>query len=237
MYAVRKRCDKQYTFVLGHRFSGDQQRGRASAETFGTGRYRLAADAGRFSRIPDRFTRENLQSDLDNLYNLGVGLATAGASNLGDALLPESMFHNLLSGKVSEIANLYDHYSGLFEEAEQGIGNLLLDKIGGPDNVAGLFEFGDYDLAGWTSDYIDDEAGTYYTQRWYIARRDQGSVSLCDYYPPTDDNSILNGGEWTRFETSDPGFIPMPRSGNRLSQLGTICRMVEKPCTAAQQPE
>lgn len=161
-----------------------------------------------FSRIPDRFTRENLQSDLDNLYNLGVGLATAGASNLGDALLPESMFHNLLSGKVSEIANLYDHYSGLFEEAEQGIGNLLLDKIGGPDNVAGLFEFGDYDLAGWISDYIDDEAGTYYTQRWYIARRDQGSVSLCDYYPPTDDNSILNGGEWTRFETSDPGFYP-----------------------------
>ena len=106
-----------------------------------------------------------------------------------------------------------------------------------PDNVAGLFEFGDYDLAGWISDYIDDEAGTYYTQRWYIARRDQGSVSLCDYYPPTDDNSILNGGEWTRFETSDPGFIPMPRSGNRLFQLGTICRMVEKPCTAAQQPE
>ena len=161
-----------------------------------------------FSRIPDRFTRENLQSDLDNLYNLGVGLATAGAGNLGDALLPESMFHNLLSGKVSEIANLYDHYSGLFEEAEQGIGNLLLDKIGGPDNVAGLFEFGDYDLAGWISDYIDDEAGTYYTQRWYIARRDQGSVSLCDYYPPTDDNSILNGGEWTRFETTDAGFYP-----------------------------
>ena len=74
--------------------------------------------------------------------------------------------------------------------------------------MAGLFEFGDYDLAGWISDYIDDEAGTYYTQRWYIARRDQGSVSLCDYYPPTDDNSILNGGEWTRFETSDPGFYP-----------------------------
>ena len=164
-----------------------------------------------FSRIPDRFTRENLQSDLDNLYNLGVGLATAGASNLGDALLPESMFHNLLSGKVSEIANLYDHYSGLFEEAEQGIGNLLLDKIGGPDNVAGLFEFGDYDLAGWISDYIDDEAGTYYTQRWYIARRDQGSVSLCDYYPPTD---AVSGPVSKRATLV---FIPMPRSGNRLS--------------------
>ena len=37
-----------------------------------------------------------------------------------------------------------------FEEAEQGIGNLLLDKIGGPDNVAGLFEFGDYDPVSYT---------------------------------------------------------------------------------------
>lgn len=148
------------------------------------------------------------------------------------------MFHNLLSGKVSEIANLYDHYSGLFEEAEQGIGNLLLDKIGGPDNVAGLFEFGDYDLAGWISDYIDDEAGTYYTQRWYIARRDQGSVSLCDYYPPTDDNSILNGGEWTRFRNERPRLLSQClAAGTGSLQLGTICRMVEKPCAAAQQPE
>ncbi|MCG4972626.1 hypothetical protein L0M93_28080, partial [Bacteroides cellulosilyticus] len=34
------------------------------------------------------------------------------------------------------------------------------------------------------------------------------SISLCDYYPPTDDNSILNGGAWTRFNTSDSGFYP-----------------------------
>lgn len=42
----------------------------------------------------------------------------------------------------------------------------------------------------------------------YIARRDRGSVSLCDYYPPTDDKSILEGGEWTRFKTSYPNFYP-----------------------------
>lgn len=160
------------------------------------------------AQVPNRFTRENLQSDLDNLYNTGVGLAAAGLGNLGDALLPKSMFHDLLGGKVSEIANLYDHYAGLFEEAEQGVGAMLLDKIGGTDNVAGLFEFGDYDLAGWLSDYMSEENGNYYTQRWYIARREQGSVSLCDYYPPTDDNSILNGSEWTRFETTDAGFYP-----------------------------
>ena len=79
---------------------------------------------------------------------------------------------------------------------------------GGPDNVAGLFNFSNYNLTAWMTDYLDEAMGNYYTQRWYIARRDQGSVSLCDYYPPTDDNSILNGGAWVRFNTSDPNFYP-----------------------------
>ena len=160
------------------------------------------------ARVPGNFTRENLQHDIDNLYNTGVGLATAGIDNIGDALLQTSSFHELIGGKVDEIVNLYDHYGGLLEQAEHGVGDLLLDMVGGKDNVAGLFEFGNYDLTGWMTDYLDETAGNYYTQRWYIARREQGSVSLCDYYPPTDDNSILNGGAWTRFETGDPGFYP-----------------------------
>ncbi|GAA6254341.1 hypothetical protein F070042J6_01930 [Bacteroides sp. f07] len=160
------------------------------------------------AHVPNRFTRENLQNDLDNLYNMGVGLATAGIANIGDALLPQSAFHELMNGKLGAIVSLYDHYGGLLEQAENGIGAMLLDKIGGSDNVAGLFGFGNYDLAGWMSDYLSEATGSYYTQRWYIARRDQGSISLCDYYPPTDDNSILNGSAWVRFNTSDPNFYP-----------------------------
>ena len=160
------------------------------------------------ARIPGNFTKENLQSDLDNLYNMGVGLATAGIGNIGDALLQTSSFHDLMNGKVEEIFHLYDHYSYLYEAAEQDAGRLLLDMVGGPENVAGLFDFSNYDLTSWITDYMDEATGNYYTQRWYIARREQGSVSLCDYYPPTDDNSILNGGEWTRFETTDAGFYP-----------------------------
>lgn len=111
-------------------------------------------------------------------------------------------------GKVEEIGNLYEHYGSLFEQAEHDIGGLLIDMVGGPDNVAGLFNFSNYNLTAWMTDYLDEAMGNYYTQRWYIARRDQGSVSLCDYYPPTDDNSILNGGAWVRFNTSDPNFYP-----------------------------
>ena len=161
-----------------------------------------------FAHIPGNFTHENLKSDLDNLYNTGVGLATAGIANLGDALLQSSSFHDLMGGKVEEIGNLYEHYGSLFEQAEHDIGGLLIDMVGGPDNVAGLFNFSNYNLTAWMTDYLDEAMGNYYTQRWYIARRDQGSVSLCDYYPPTDDNSILNGGAWVRFNTSDPNFYP-----------------------------
>lgn len=160
------------------------------------------------SRVPGNFTSENLKGDLDNLYNTGVGLATSGIENLGDALLQSSSFHELMNGKVSEIDNLYEHYGALFEQAEHGVGDLLLDMVGGADSVAGLFDFSNYDLTAWMTDYPDEAMGNYYTQRWYIARREQGSVSLCDYYPPTDDNSVLNGSTWTRFETSDPGFYP-----------------------------
>ena len=160
------------------------------------------------SRVPGNFTSENLKGDLDNLYNTGVGLATSGIENLGDALLQSSSFHDLMNGKVSEIDNLYEHYGALFEQAEHGVGDLLLDMVGGTDSVPGLFDFSNYDLTAWMTDYLDEAMGNYYTQRWYIARREQGSVSLCDYYPPTDDNSVLNGSAWTRFETSDPGFYP-----------------------------
>ncbi len=158
--------------------------------------------------VPGNFTKENLQHDIDNLYDMGVGLATAGIENIGDALLQTSSFHELIGGKVGEIINLYDHYNGLFERVEQDAGHFIIEMIGGEDNVARLFDIGEYDLTGWMTDYLDQTAGNYYTQRWYIARREQGSVSLCDYYPPTDDNSILNGGEWVRFETSDPNFYP-----------------------------
>ena len=160
------------------------------------------------ARVPGNFTSEHLKGDLDNLYNTGIGLATGGIENLGDALLQSSSFHDLMGGKISEIDNLYEHYGALFEQAEHGVGDLLLDMVGGADSVAGLFDFSNYNLTAWMTDYLDEAMGNYYTQRWYIARRERGSVSLCDYYPPTDDNSILNGGAWTRFETSDPGFYP-----------------------------
>lgn len=158
--------------------------------------------------IPGNFTVDNLKADLDNLYSMGVSLATAGIGNLGDALLQQNQFHNLFQGKIGTVLTLAEHYHDLFRSMENSAGNTLLGLIGGKDNVAGLFNLSDYNLTAWITDYLDETAGNYYTQRWYIARRDQGSETLCDYYPPTDDNSIINGSAWTRFSTTDADFYP-----------------------------
>ncbi|MDD4534582.1 MAG: hypothetical protein PHC48_08960 [Prevotella sp.] len=160
------------------------------------------------SKVPGNFTVDNLKADIDNLYKTGVNLASAGVSNIGDAFLQSSQFHDLINGKLGAAVNIVDNYSTLFEQLDKSVGNTLLGMVGGKDNVAGLFNFANYNLTSWMTDYLSEKAGNYYTQRWYIARRDQGSETLCDYYPPTDDNSVIYGGEWTRFDTSDSNFSP-----------------------------
>ncbi|MCD8282721.1 MAG: hypothetical protein LUC22_05665 [Prevotella sp.] len=162
------------------------------------------------------FTADNLTADINTLYTAGVLLATAGTGNIEETLLQQNAFHNLFSGKTSAIKDIYNSYHGLYESMESDAGATLLSMIGGEDNVAGLFDISGYDMAAWTSDYASDSADTYYTQRWYIARRDQGSESLCDYYPPTDDTSIISGGEWTRYSTSDAAFYP---SSTQLEEI------------------
>lgn len=162
--------------------------------------------------IQHNFTKENLKADIDNLYNIGVGLANTGADNFTDAILGESSFDDLLNGKVSDIARVAGNAYDLYGQLEHSMGNTLLSMVGGPEGVANLFQIDNYNLTSWISDYLKEAAGQYYTQRWYIYRRDAGVETLCDYTPPTDDNSILYGGEWTRFNTTNSNFYPNRRS-------------------------
>ena len=160
------------------------------------------------AKVPGNFTMDNLTADIDNLYNMGVGLATSGMTNIGDALLQKSAFKEVFDGRVSKVIDIYENYNDLFEQLDKGVGNTLLSMIGGKDNVARLFNLADYNLTSWMTDYMNEAKGQYYTQRWYIYRRDRGSETLCDYNPPTDDNSILKGDHWYRIDTKDSDFYP-----------------------------
>lgn len=154
--------------------------------------------------ISGRFSKESLQQDLDKLYEMGAGLAGAGVSNL----IGGSSFDDIIQGKLPAIINATQSTCNFVESLDNGVGQALLNLIGGEDAVANLFELSNYNLTEWQSLFTDDGMGKYYTQRWYIYRVDKGSETLCNYEPPTDDNSILYGDHWYRIDTRDENFYP-----------------------------
>src|SRR5574344_1237457 len=158
--------------------------------------------------IPEHFSKESLQEDLDNLYAMGVNIATAGANNLINSILANSNFSGTIMDKTASVIEVADNVYNLYENITTNTGGTLLNLIGGQDAVANLFNLSNYNATAWLTDYAREGMGQYYTQRWYIYRVDRGSVNLCDYYPPTDDNSILYGDHWYRINTKDPNFYP-----------------------------
>ena len=161
-----------------------------------------------FGNIGENFTKENLQADLDNLYRMGVSLASAGAENLVGAILQGSNFSGTIYEQVGSVITVTDNVATLYNDLDQNLGGTLLNFIGGEQGIANLFNLSNYNATAWLTDYAREGMGQYYTQRWYIYRVDQGRLSLCDYYPPTDDNSILYGDHWYRIDTRDPNFYP-----------------------------
>lgn len=161
-----------------------------------------------FSTLGTNFTKDNLKQDIDNLYAMGVSLASAGAGNAVSSIMGNSNFHGSLQNKTSSVIEIAENVYNIYNNLENNAGNTLLQFVGGEDKVANLFSLSNYNLTSWITDYAREGMGQYYTQRWYIYRVDAGSVKLCDYYPPTDDDAILYGDHWYRINTKDPDFYP-----------------------------
>lgn len=161
-----------------------------------------------FSDIGSNFTKDNLKEDIDNLYAMGVSLASAGAGNAVNSIVGNSNFNGTLMDKTSSVIEIAENTYDLYNNLSTNAGNTLLRFVGGQDGIANLFSLSNYNATAWITDYAREAMGQYYTQRWYIYSVDQGSEKLCDYYPPTDDDAILYGDHWYRISTKDPDFYP-----------------------------
>lgn len=161
-----------------------------------------------FSDIGSNFTKDNLKEDIDNLYAMGVSLASAGAGNAVNSIVGNSNFNGTLMDKTSSVIEIAENTYDLYNNLSTNAGNTLLQFVGGQDGIANLFSLSNYNATAWITDYAREAMGQYYTQRWYIYSVDQGSEKLCDYYPPTDDDAILYGDHWYRISTKDPDFYP-----------------------------
>ena len=167
--------------------------------------------------IGDNLSKDKLKQDIDMLYQMGANLAGAGTGNLINGILGNSNFNGTFAEKARSVIEIADNMYSLYNNLTSDATNTLLNLVGGPDNVANLFDMSNYNATAWLTDYAREGMGQYYTQRWYIYRIDQGTVNLCDYYPPTDDDAILNGSHWYRINTKDPDFYPS--SSQRESAL------------------
>lgn len=161
-----------------------------------------------FSDIGSNFTKDNLKADIDNLYAMGVSLASAGAGNAVSSIVGNSNFNGTLMDKTSSVIEIAENTHDLYNDLSTNAGNTLLQFVGGQEGIANLFSLSNYNATAWITDYAREAMGQYYTQRWYIYSVDQGSEKLCDYYPPTDDDAILYGDHWYRISTTDPDFYP-----------------------------
>lgn len=160
------------------------------------------------SEAPSHFTKENLRADVENMYQIAVGIASSAAQDIMNEVLRGSDFNGLMQGKITGIYDAVVSCERVYGNINNLTAGRILDIVGSPENVHRLFNIAEYDIARWTTDYVDRADGQYYTQRWYIYRREAGSETVCNYNPPTDDNSILYGTPWYRVNTTDPNYYP-----------------------------
>lgn len=158
----------------------------------------------------DGLTIQDLKDDLDNIVKAGGAIASAGSSVLSDTWSSGSKVSQVFKMKPGEILDLYDEFTGIYDTFSDplAVKNLLMEKILTNDSngVARLFTPDGYNVTSYISDYVEELKGRFYTQRWYIYRRDAGSEKVCSYSPPDDSESIINGPEWYRVGTSDANY-------------------------------
>ena len=92
-----------------------------------------------FSNIGSNFTKENLKADIDNLYQMGVNLASAGASNLTNSILGSSNFNGTIMDKTSGVIEIAENVYNIYDNLTTNTGSTLLGMIGGEEGIANLF--------------------------------------------------------------------------------------------------
>ena len=136
----------------------------------------------RFADIGDGITKEDLKEDLDNLYQKGVSIISAGAGNLAETVLQTSNFNDLFEGKIGAAITIAENYQTLFESLKDNAGGTLYAIMGDDAAVADLFDLSGYNIADWADDYARELMGQYYRQRWYIVGRETVYEEIFDSY-------------------------------------------------------
>ena len=120
-----------------------------------------------FDNLPDvgdNLSKDKLKQDIDLLYQMGANLAGAGTGNLMNSILGNSNFNGTFADKAKSVIEIADNIYSLYNNFNSDATNTLLGLVGGPENVANLFNMSNYNATAWLTDYAREGMGQYYTK-------------------------------------------------------------------------
>lgn len=74
------------------------------------------------SNIGNYLTVDNLKEDINNLYEMGVSLASAGVGNVSGAILQGSTFNGVIDSKIGSVITIADNIYTLYEQLDNDAG-------------------------------------------------------------------------------------------------------------------
>jgi len=166
--------------------------------------------------LPDYYSKDDLNDNVETLYSLGTQLAAGGYANMVGSIMGSSSFEGDFKDKAQAAYSVVKNVRTIYDNMDGNMGATLKNYWGDSPTAADIFSFASYNFASWMNSYVKDESSSFYTQRYYIACIDEGQELVCDYNPPKDDNSVIKGPQWTRFDTKDSNFFP---SSTQLEQV------------------
>lgn len=161
-------------------------------------------------------SEEAMENFYDQMIDYGVQLAAAGVNDLMGGF--PSRFFGTETPSVS--------FTSVFNEVKNTVTGGAFDIIDSSvmdvvNSAAGrqLFEDGDftriltsgeYNIAGWITNYVKPHQNQYYTQKAKIVAYDSGNESVLSYTPPMDLQNIVYGNHWLRKESNRYPSAPTP---------------------------
>lgn len=158
-------------------------------------------------RAKESVGKEAMESFYDQMINYGVQLASAGLNDLLGGF--PSRFLGTEEPNVS--------FTSVFNQVKNTVTGGAFDIIDASvmdvvNSAAGrqLFEDGDftrilqsgeYNIAGWITNYVKPHQNQYYTQNAKIVAYDTGNENVVSYTPPMDLQNIVYGKDWLRKQT------------------------------------
>lgn len=164
--------------------------------------------------IGQNFSTENIESEFDNLQNMAVGLANAGASDVRN-LFKRSAFDGTFVDNVGKIIDMADRYSTMWNTLETSAASTLNELTSGDiKDISHLFTASNSGSSSWISAYTTNSNSSYYKQRVYISEVGPDSETLCSYRPPVDMESYSKSDHYYRVATDRELYDLLKTEGN-----------------------